>query len=232
MKNRTTKNSIKTWSGQDQPRVKMLVHGRQVLSDAELVAILIASGSKTETAVDLSKRILKTVGNDLNILARLSLGDLMAFKGIGEAKAISITAALELGRRRQLAGIQDRIKIQSSIEAHNVIAPIISDLEVEQFWILLLNRANELVAKRKISEGGVAGTVVDAKVVFKAAIEQLASSIILVHNHPSGNLKPSKADIRLTENLVEAGKLMNVQVVDHLIVSEKGYYSFADEGLI
>lgn len=232
MNNKTTDRSIKSWSGQDRPREKMLAKGRQILSDAELLAILLGSGSRDESAVDLAKRILQTAGHDLHVLAKLSLGDLMAFKGIGEAKAITVSAAFELGRRRQIVDPQKRNKIKTSSDAFNQIGPILADLHVEQFWIILLSRSHEVIAKRKISEGGVSGTVVDAKVVFKIALELLASSIILVHNHPSGNLRPSRADKILTEKLVKAGNVMNINVLDHLIVGEKGYYSFADEGEI
>ena len=232
MRNKFTDRSIKNWSGQDRPREKMLASGKQILSDAELLAILLGSGSRQESAVDLAKRILQTVGNDLNTLAKLSLTDLMSFKGVGEAKAITVSSAFELGRRRQLTDPKERVRIQTSAEAFRHIGPILADLDVEQFWIILLNRSHEVMAKRKISEGGVSGTVVDAKVVFKVAVEFLASSMILVHNHPSGNLKPSRADILLTEKLVKAGQVMNVNIIDHLIIGEKGYYSFADEGEI
>ena len=230
MKDKESPNSIKYWSEQDQPRQKMLQHGRQVLSDAELVAILIGSGTKKDSALSLAHRILESVERDLHVLGRISLGDLMTFKGIGEAKAVVIAAALELGRRRQDTTVKDKLRIQNSQDAFRIMAPLLSDLDVEQFWIILLNRAHDVIGKRKISEGGVAGTVVDAKVVFKSAIDFLASSIVLVHNHPSGNLKPSQQDRTLTTNLVEAGKVLNVKVIDHLIISEKGYTSFADEG--
>lgn len=232
MRNKITDRSIKSWSGQDRPREKMLSNGRQILSDAELLAILLGSGSREESAVDLAKRILQTVGDDLHILAKLSLVDLMSFKGIGEAKAITVSAAFELGRRRQLSDPKKRNKIKTSSDAFKQIGPVLADLNIEQFWIILLNRSHEVIAKRKISEGGVSGTVVDAKVVFKIAVELLASSMILIHNHPSGNLQPSRADKILTDKLVQAGNVMNVNVLDHLIVSEKGYYSFADEGEI
>jgi len=223
---------MKDMSESDRPREKMLEHGKQVLSNAELVAILIGSGSRTESAVSLSQRILKSVNDDLNELGKLSLSQLMKFKGIGEAKAVCITASLELGIRRQLKGIKEIPKVSSSQDAYQFIGPILADLEIEQFWILLLSRSNGIIAKRKISEGGVAGTVVDAKVIFKYAIDQLASSIILVHNHPSGNLSPSQQDRTLTKKLVEAGEVLSIKVLDHLIISNLGYTSFADEGWI
>jgi DNA repair protein RadC len=224
--------TIKELSKSDRPREKMLEHGKQVLSNAELIAILIGSGSRTESAVSLAQRILKSVNDDLNELGKLSLSQLMKFKGIGEAKAVSILASLELGRRRQLKDVTIDPKVSSSQDAYQYIGPQLIDLEVEQFWIILLSRSNNIIAKRKISEGGVAGTVVDAKVVFKYAIDQLASSIILVHNHPSGNLNPSQQDKVLTKKLVDAGNLLSIKVIDHLIVSNRGYISFADEGWI
>lgn len=224
--------SIKTWSEQDRPREKMIATGRQSLTDSELVAILIGSGSRQESAVDLSKRILKSVNSDLNELGRMSLKDLMIFKGIGEAKAISIAAALELGRRRQATDYKEKPKITISQDAYKIIAPLIDDLEIEQFWIILLNRGNYVISKKRISEGGVSGTVVDSKIIFKTALDALASQIICVHNHPSGNLKASRADRNLTDKLVAAGKVMDISVIDHLIISQKGYTSFRDEGWI
>ncbi len=210
----------------------MIASGRQSLTDAELVAILIGSGSRQESAVELSRRILKSVNTDLNELGRMSLTDLMSFKGIGEAKAISIAAALELGRRRQASDYREKPKIMSSEEAYRVIAPLIDDLEIEQFWIIMLNRANYMISKKRISEGGVSGTVVDSKIIFKAALDAMASQIICVHNHPSGNLNPSTADRELTDKLVAAGKVMDINVMDHLIISQRGYTSFRDEGWI
>ncbi len=224
--------TIKDLSKSDRPREKMLEHGKQVLSDAELVAILIGSGSRAESAVSLAQRILKSVNDDLNELGKLSLSQLMKFKGIGEAKAISIIASLELGRRRQIKDVIVNPKVSSSQDAYQFIGPMLADLDIEQFWIILLSRSNNIIAKRKISEGGVAGTVVDPKVVFKYALDQLASSIILVHNHPSGNLNPSQQDKVLTKKLVDAGEVLSIKVIDHLIVSSRGYTSFADEGWI
>jgi len=230
MQDYTTKLSITAWAEEDRPREKMMALGHQALSNAELIAILISSGSRNETAVDLSKRILESVSNDLNQLGRISLSALQRFKGIGEAKAIAIAAAMELGRRRQLTSIKDRPQIRSSKDAFDVLAPILSDLPHEEFWILLLDRNNKVMSKEKISTGGVSGTVVDAKLVFRPALEKLASSIILFHNHPSGNLMPSQADLQLTQKIKKAGMSLDLQVLDHLIVSELGFYSFADEG--
>ena len=225
--------SIKSWAEDDRPREKMLKRGKLNLSDVELLAILLGSGSRKETAVGLSQRILKSIENNLNELGKVSLAELMRFKGIGEAKAITIAAALELGRRRQLSGFIDRPQILSSKDGYNCIAPILMDLNHEEFWIILLNRANKVISKEQISTGGVSGTVVDAKIIFRKALEVApASSIILCHNHPSGNFKPSQADIDLTIKLKKAGETLDILVLDHLIIAENNYYSFADEGRI
>lgn len=224
--------SIKAWAEEDRPREKLARRGRQSLSDAELLAILLGSGSREETAVGLAKRILSSVEHNLHELGKCSLAELMRFKGVGEAKAIAIAAALELGRRRQLAPVRDRPLVRSSRDAFLAVAPLLVDLPHEEFWILLLNRANRIIGREQISLGGVTGTVVDAKMVFRRAIEGMACSIILCHNHPSGNLRPSQADIDLTGKLAQAGKSIDVVVLDHLIVAEKGYFSFADEGMM
>ncbi len=226
------KLGIKSWAEEDRPREKMIEKGRHVLTEAELIAILIGSGSRDETAVELSKRILSSVGNNLNALGKLNINDLTRFKGIGEAKAVSVVAALELGRRRNETEIIKRNKITSSKDVFDILKPILIDLPFEEFWLLILNRANLVIKKEMISRGGVSGTVVDTKIIFKAAIENYASSIIICHNHPSGNLKPSEADIRITKNIKEAGKLMEIPLLDHLIVAENGFYSFADEGML
>ncbi|MCE3279417.1 MAG: hypothetical protein K0S44_1608 [Bacteroidetes bacterium] len=224
--------NIKSWAEEDRPREKLMGKGRQILSEAELIAILIGSGSRSETAVELSKRILSTVENNLNELGKLGVKELTKFKGIGEAKAISIVAALELGRRRKETEVVKREKITTSKDAYDALKGNMSDLPYEEFWLIILNRANAIVKKELISRGGVAGTVVDTKIIFKAAVEHYASSIIICHNHPSGNLKPSEADIRITKNIKEAGKIMEIPLIDHLILSENGYYSFADEGML
>ena len=223
---------IKAWAEEDRPREKFASKGKNILSDAELLAILIGSGNRKESAVDLSKRILASVSNNLNELGKADLSDLMEFNGIGEAKAITIAAALELGRRRKVAEAIKRPKIDSSESAFNQISAELSDLKHEEFWILLLNQQNQVIDKRPISSGGVSSTIADAKLIFKPALEKLASSLILCHNHPSGNLKPSQADISLTKKLVEAGKTLDVTVLDHLIVANNKYFSFADEGLM
>lgn len=226
------KLGIKLWAEADRPREKLMLNGRRHLTDAELIAILIASGNKEETAVDLSKRILAAYGNDLGMLGRVSIKDLSKFKGIGEAKAIAIVAALELGRRRKDMAGSDLTKVASSREAFEILLPVFADLNHEEFWILLLNRANLVIGKHLISKGGQAGTVADPKIIFKTALEHNAANIILAHNHPSGNLRPSQQDIQITKKMVEAGKVLDLYVVDHLIITNKLYYSFGDEGLI
>jgi len=232
MDNYDQKIGIKAWAEADRPREKLLLQGRRQLTDAELIAILIGSGSRTETAVDLSKRILSFYQNDLAKLAKLSVKELSKFKGIGEAKAIAIVAALELGRRRKETKEDGPIKITSSKDVYFILKPELTDLPHEEFWVLLLNRANFVIGKHFISKGGQAGTVVDPKIIFKVAIEQNASSIVLAHNHPSGNLTASEADIKITKQLIEAGKILEITVYDHLIISDHSFLSMADEGLI
>jgi DNA repair protein RadC len=212
-----TKISIKAWAEEDRPREKLNAQGRRALSDAELIAILIGSGSRTETAVELSKRILHHYDNDLQRLGKVSMSELSKFKGIGEAKAISIIAALELGRRRT----ETEIKVPETITGNH-----------EEFWILLLSRSCKIIAKELISKGGLSGTVADPKIIFSIALQHQASSIILAHNHPSGNLKPSQQDIDLTRKIHQAGKILDIGVLDHLIITDGGFYSFADEGLL
>lgn len=226
------KLNIKQWAEEDRPREKLLLKGKSALSDAELIAILISSGNKTETAVELAKRILSSVNNDLNQLAKLNLNDLIQFNGIGEAKAISIAAALELGRRRKESTEEKKTKIGSSKNAYEAISDVLSDLPHEEFWVLYLNRNNEIIKRENISKGGIIGTIADGKIIFKNAVNLLASTIILCHNHPSGSLKPSDADIKLTKNLKEIGLLMDTPVVDHIIVGNNNYFSFADENLL
>lgn len=222
--------TITHWAAEDRPREKLLLKGLDAVSDAELLAILIGSGSVGESAVNLAQRILASVDNNLHELGKRSTKDLQRFKGVGEAKAVTIAAALELGRRRQLSDLRQRPRITCSRDAFNAIASRLTDLHHEEFWLLLLNRANEVFAREQLSIGGASATVVDLKIVFKAAIDARAAAIIAVHNHPSGNLDPSRADIELTERLKQAGKVFDLPLLDHLIVSERGYYSFADEG--
>jgi len=225
-------STIKSWAEDDRPREKMLYKGESVLSNAELLAILIASGSRNETAVELCKRILTSVKNDLSQLSRLSIEELMSFKGIGQAKAISIKAALELGKRRQRENPQKKKSITSSTDAYKIIAPVLQDKKIEEFWLMLFNRRNHLIDSKLISKGGVSSTVVDSKVLFKAALEKLASGIILVHNHPSGNKKPGQSDISLTKKIKEAASFLDIDLLDHLIITDHDYFSFRDEGML
>lgn len=223
---------IKSWAEEDRPREKLMAKGRAALSDAELIAILLGSGTVKLSAVDVAKLMLQGVGNDLNELARQSVKQLCRHPGIGEAKAISVVAALELGRRRKEADAPARATITCSRDIYNLVRPNLMDLPHEEFWVILLNRANAVMRKVAISQGGVAGTVADPKMIFKEALEQLASSIILVHNHPSGNRQPSAADLALTKKLRQAGDFLDLPVLDHLIYTDRGYYSFADEGVL
>jgi DNA repair protein RadC len=230
--NKIEKLSIKNWSEEDQPREKLMAQGRQVLSDAELIAILIGSGNRQESAIELCKRILNESENNLNQLAKLSVNDLMKFKGIGEAKAISIVAALEIGRRRKSEKILDKVKVTSSQAAYEYIRPVLEDLPHEEFWIILLSRANKIIGKQLIGRGGISETTADIKLIFKKAIESLASAIILSHNHPSGNLKPSQSDLNLTKRIKEAGNLFDIKILDHIIVGDNKYLSFNDENIL
>jgi len=223
-------NTIKAWAEADRPREKLLNSGRHTLSDSELLAILIRNGSREESAVDLARKILHEAGNDLTRLSKMSVGDLSHFKGMGQVKAITIVAALELGRRRRLAEASLSPQIGSSKEVAELFAPVLSDLLYEEFWVLLLNRANHIISKYQVSKGGVTGTVVDPRIIFKKAVEVMASGIILCHNHPSGNRQPSDADHSLTKKLKEGGRLLDIQVLDHIIIAGENYYSFADEG--
>jgi DNA repair protein RadC len=230
--NETKALNIKSWSPEDRPREKLLMKGTSALSDAELIAILLGSGTSTMSAVELAKKILNNVNNNLHDLARLSVKDLTKLKGIGEAKAITIIAAMELGRRRKDVDPENKPRIGSSKDVVTLLMPHLQDIAHEEFWIVLLNRANRVIKKHQISQGGVAGTVADPKIIFKTALEELASGIILAHNHPSGNLTASQADIDLTKKLKEAGKLLEIQVLDHLIIAGQKYFSFADEGML
>lgn len=226
------KIGIKHWAEEDRPREKLLFHGRRYLTDAELLAILLGSGSREETAVDLSKRILGFYKNELDLLGKASVSDLCKFKGIGEAKALTVVAALELGRRRKETPSAEITRITGARDAFEILSPLLSDLNHEEFWILVLNRANHVKAKLLISKGGQAGTVVDSKMIFKQALDRNACSLILAHNHPSGNTKPSAEDLRLTRRIVEAGKILDIPILDHIIIGDRLFFSFADEGLI
>lgn len=229
MKQYDKRLSIKNWEDEDRPREKLLLKGKHTLSNAELIAILLGSGNQDETAVDLSQRILKSVDNNLMGLSRLSVKDLSEFKGIGEAKAISIIAAMELGRRRREEDVMDRKKITSSKDVFEVFQPNMADSQYEEFWILLLNRANKIIGKYQVSQGGVSGTIADPKRIFNLALSNLASGIILCHNHPSGNIKPSEQDIKLTNKIASGAKYMDINLLDHIILGDENYYSFADD---
>ncbi|MBL0745171.1 RadC family protein [Chryseolinea lacunae] len=223
---------IKEWAHEDQPREKLLLKGKISLSSAELIAILLRSGSSTVNAVELAKEILQLVDNNIHALANLSAEDFMRIKGIGKAKAMSLVAAFELGRRRIDYDTDTRLKIEGSQQAYALLRPNLADLPHEEFWVILLNRANRALKKCQIGQGGITGTVADPKVIFKAAVDGRACSIIVAHNHPSGNLTPSKADLDLTQKLKAGGQLLDIQVLDHLIFAGQKYYSFADEGLM
>ncbi|MEY3451257.1 MAG: hypothetical protein RL711_1083 [Bacteroidota bacterium] len=223
---------IQDWAEEDRPREKLLLKGRSSLSDAEILAILIGSGTITLSAVDVAKLILNGVDNDLNKLSKLSVKELQKFKGIGEAKAITIISALELGRRKMNSGTSKEDKINSAQDVYQLLIPHFIDLPHEEFWVLLLNRANQVIKKVQISAGGVSGTVVDAKIIFKHALENLACGIILAHNHPSGNLMASEQDKDLTQKIKAAGKLMDIQLLDHLIITNTGFMSFSEKCML
>jgi DNA repair protein RadC len=225
------KLNIKQWAEEDRPREKLLLKGKSTLSNAELLGILIGSGTREFTAIDIAKMILDDNDNDLNKIARLSVQALKKFKGIGDARAINIVCALELGRRRKTETVKTD-KITSSADVYELVKPDLADLSHEEFWLLLLNRANIVIKKQAISQGGVSGTVADPKLIFNHALNHLASGVILVHNHPSGNTNPSEADKRLTKQVCEAGKLLEISVLDHVIFTDNGYFSFADASML
>ena len=222
---------INQWAEDDRPREKFLLKGKATLSDSELLAILIGSGSRNESAVQLCQRILASSENNLNTLGKRSVSQLMQFKGIGEAKAISIAAALELGRRRRAEDAIELKKITSSKAVFDIMQPIIGELPHEEFWVLYLNNSNKVIYKAQLSKGGITGTVVDIRIIFKMAFEQNATGLILSHNHPSGKLIASEADLKITKRIKEAGQTLEIQVLDHLIITENGYLSFQDEGI-
>lgn len=223
---------ITEWAPSDRPREKLIEKGAAALSDAELLAILISSGTKSKSAVDLGRELLALAGNNLNSLGRLGIPELRTLQGIGEAKAVTIAAALELGRRRKLAEAPENGQIKSSADVFNIFHPLLSDLSHEEFWILFLNRSNKPINRMKISQGGISGTVTDVRIIMKKAVENLASGLIVCHNHPSGNNNPSESDIQITQKIREAGTLLDVQLLDHIIIAGSAYYSFADNGLL
>lgn len=222
---------IKEWAEEDRPREKMLLKGVASLSDAELLAILIGSGNNTETAVQLSQRILCSVDNNLNALGKISIKELVSgFKGIGKVKAITICAALELGKRRGASDLLQRAAVRTSREAYQLFHPLLSDLPHEELWVALTNRSSKVIEKVKISQGGISETSADLRLILKAAINALAAGIILCHNHPSGNIHPSRQDDQLTTRLQSAAKLIEINLIDHIVLTDGSYYSYADEG--
>jgi DNA repair protein RadC len=232
MENMPESFSIKTWADDDKPRKKLLLRGRAVLTDAELLAILIGSGSREDSALSLARKILKSANHNLGQLGKITVSQLMKFKGIGEAKAVTIAAALEIGRRRREEVREELRSISGSADAFAVLEPIMSELEHEEFWILYLNNANRVIHRAQLSKGGITGTLVDIRLVLKKALEMGAVGIILAHNHPSGVLKPSEADKAITAKLKKAAEVLDIRVLDHLIVTENAFFSFADQHLI
>ncbi|MCF6356398.1 MAG: DNA repair protein RadC [Draconibacterium sp.] len=226
------KLNIKDWAVEDRPREKMLLKGSRSVTDAELIAILIGSGNTSETAVELSKRILSSTNNNLNELGRKGIDFLKSFNGIGEAKAVTIVAALELGKRRKEAEVFNKSKITGSKDAADYFQPLLGDLNHEEFWVMLLNRGNKILDTFMISQGGVSGTVIDVRLILKKALDNLASSLILCHNHPSGTVEASDADLKITRKISDAAKLMDISVIDHIIIGQYQYLSFADEGML
>ncbi len=225
------KLTIKEWNADDRPREKMLAKGIGALSDAELLAILISTGTKSQSALDLARAVLSSADNNLHLLGKRTISDLIKIGGIGEAKAVTIMAALELGRRRSNADLE-RTEVRTYTDVSKIMQPIIGDLPHEEFWVMFLNRSNRVIDKVLISSGGVSGTTVDVRIIMKKAIERLASSLILVHNHPSGNLTPSAEDKNLTQRIADAAKFFGINVVDHVIIADKSVYSFAESGLL
>ncbi len=221
---------IKEWSEDDRPREKLFMKGRLALSEAELLAILIGSGNRKDSALGISRKVLYEIDHNLAVLSRISVQNLMKVRGIGKAKAAVIIAALELGRRRRKVNSLVKTKLNSSRTVFELMQPLIGELDHEEFWVLLLNNANHMDYKWRLSMGGITATLVDVRLIYKKAIEHGATSIILCHNHPSGNLQPSQSDIMLTKKVIKGGDILDIKILDHVIVTEQGYYSFADEG--
>lgn len=226
------KLSIKQWAEDDRPREKLLSGGCSALSDAELIAVLIGSGNRDETAVELSRRMLGSSGNSLDRIGKKTVRELMQFRGIGQAKAVALVAAMELGRRRKEENVAEKPCVLSSRDAFTIMQPLLGDLMHEEFWVMLLNRSNRLIEALRTSQGGISGTVTDIRLILKSAILHSASSMVLCHNHPSGNLKPSSADLNITKKMNEAAGMMDIKVLDHIILADRNYFSFADEGLL
>lgn len=227
-----TSSTLKNWAVEDRPREKVIANGIQYISDAELLAILMGSGTHNTTAVELARKILGRVNNNLHELGRQSISDLQKIKGIGPAKAISVIAAMELGRRRTGIHHPEKVSIKSSETVFKLFHPLLGDLEHEEFWLLMLNRANRVIGRFKVSQGGLSGTVIDTRIILKKTLDNLASAIIICHNHPSGNKQPSDADVKITEKLKKAAEMLEIKLLDHIIIADKSYFSFADEGLI
>ncbi|HDR67557.1 MAG TPA: DNA repair protein RadC [Bacteroidaceae bacterium] len=225
-------SGIPTWAVEDRPREKLLSGGVQNLSDTELLAVIIASGTRNQSAVDLAREILKNVDYDLHRLSRLSVQELGRLKGIGPAKAVKIISAMELGTRKHHSKRKQMPRISSSNDVYRIFQPLIGELEHEEFWILILNRSNTVLGKTKISQGGLSGTVIDTRLILKNAIDRLATSIIACHNHPSGNIQPSEADKKITASLKNSAEMMEIKFLDHIIIADRNYFSFADEGLL
>ncbi|MBB4805380.1 DNA repair protein RadC [Chryseobacterium defluvii] len=224
--------SIKILAIDDRPREKFLLKGRNSVSDSELLAIIMGSGSKQETAVELARKILASVDHNWHQLSLLSVKDLMKFKGVGEVKAISIATALEIGRRRSGQEVSEKTIVSNSDDAYQVFKNQLSDLRAEEFWAIFLNQSNKVVHISKLTQGGISQSVVDVRILFKTALDHYSTGIIIAHNHPSGSLKPSREDINITQKIQEAGKFLNVQLLDHLIITQNAYFSFSDEGLL
>jgi DNA repair protein RadC len=224
--------NIKSLAEEERPREKLAIKGKQSLSDTELLAIILGSGSKSESSITLAQRILSSVNHNWNELAKLSIRDLCKFNGVGKVKAIEIITSLEIGRRKSLQQALKKVSISSSKDAFNILQPIIGDLMIEEFWVIYLSRSNKIVSKEKISQGGITGTMVDNRLIFKKALELNAVSLIISHNHPSGNIQPSNSDIQITQEIKKAGELLNITLMDHLIITQTAYFSFADENLL
>jgi DNA repair protein RadC len=224
--------SIKFLAEDDRPREKFLLKGKNSLSDAELLAIIMGSGNREDSAVELGRKILDSVGNNWHNLSLLQISDLIKFKGIGEAKAISIATALEIGRRRAAQEVPEKIQIKSSADLFKVLQPFLGDLQTEEFWVVFLNQSNRILGKSRLSSGGINQSVVDVRILFKSAIENFATGIVIAHNHPSGNLKASQEDLKITKQISDGGKILNIQLLDHLIITQNSYLSFADENLL
>ena len=230
--NKYNSHALTTWAVEERPREKVMANGVQYLSNSELLAILLGSGTKNMTAVELARLVLQGAGNNLHNLGRQGLSELIRIKGIGPAKAITLLAALELGRRRAGMTQPEKIPVKSSETVFSLFHPLLGDLEHEEFWLLMLNRANRVLGRHKISQGGLSGTVIDTRIILKKALDNLASSIIVCHNHPSGNNQPSDADVKITEKLKKAAEMLEIKLLDHVIIADKSYFSFADEGLV